>query len=664
MTMKRGINLKLRKNLFRPLARRSGRIIEIDDSSVRIADVPVFLDASAEVVAELVQRANADRQPKLLVTPNVDQVINLSAQPEFRAAYAKADRAVLDGMPLVWLARAAGNRQAKRNTGADLLNRVCEIATSRTMRVVIAGGHPGAAKAAAENLFRTTGAEVVSVEIPMLEGVEDARSLDVIAAIRESDPDVVFLCLGSPKQELWFVKWKDQLPPAVYIGAGASADFAAGRIRRAPLALQKSGFEWLWRLAEEPGRLWRRYLVKGPTFVVIALPVLAARAKQLASEVTPVRALSSTDLSRQLTVAQLGPEPGYSGGIAAVIGEFSALQTEKYVHRVIPTWRPNSSVKSMWMTTVAALNLAKSRQTWHVAHAHLSEKGSFVREGALVFVCAGLLRRPVVVTLHGAEFESFAERHPRLVGSVLRRASHIMCLGQRHQSLVEAIAPATNSSTIMNPLGAEWLSQPVLFRDLDAELSISFIGELSHRKGFDRLIAAWPNVSSQFGKCRLVIAGPSKDFDASEIRESDAAPVEYRGVLDRAALKQVYAESHILVLPSRAEVLPMTILEALSAGVRVVYAKVGEWQEFVGVPGVTLVDVEGLSEEKVVQNFEGAVMAAVSDMASRSSKALSMEITAWLDRNVSPVAIGAQLDATYDALVSMGGPNTVRGVDE
>ena len=108
--------------------------------------------------------------------------------------------------------------------------------------------------------------------------VDDPLSQEVIDRLAQLDPSLVYLCLGSPKQEAWFEHWRRELPAAVYVGAGAAVDFAAGARRRAPRALQMIGGEWTWRLVQEPRRMAGRYLGRGPRFLgVIARSVLRDR---------------------------------------------------------------------------------------------------------------------------------------------------------------------------------------------------------------------------------------------------------------------------------------------------------------------------------------------------------------------------------------------------
>lgn len=113
-------------------------------------------------------------------------------------------------------------------------------------------------------------------ESDRLSDVDDPASLEVVEALASLEPDLVFVCLGSPKQDVWVSRWRAKLPPAVYIGAGAAVDFVAGTKRRAPRALQRLGLEWAFRLAQEPRRLARRYLVRGPAFAMVAVRSLIA----------------------------------------------------------------------------------------------------------------------------------------------------------------------------------------------------------------------------------------------------------------------------------------------------------------------------------------------------------------------------------------------------
>lgn len=204
----------------------------------------------------------------LVVTPNVDQVIDLETSPMLRRAYGSASLRTIDGMPLVVLARALGAKRPQRHTGADLLFQSVAWAERNGWNIAITGGDPMATQQAVQRLrFLHPTVDVIGIEFPQISDVADPQSKVVLKDLKSIKPNIVFLCLGAPKQESWFLEWRDLLPDGVYIGAGAAVDFAAGHRMRAPKLIQKLGFEWAWRLIQEPRRLARRYLLKGPRFL-------------------------------------------------------------------------------------------------------------------------------------------------------------------------------------------------------------------------------------------------------------------------------------------------------------------------------------------------------------------------------------------------------------
>ena len=239
------------------------------DGSLSLAGELLFRGSQA-LLLQRIRMLRGAAEPVLVVTPNVDQTIDIDRDPKFREAYQKADLRLIDGAPLMMLARVLGATEVHRHTGADLLPLLVAESEREGWTVAIAGGSAGVSGLAVARLQAAyPAAKVVSVPFPYLSVVNDPRSIEVVDELCRISADIVFLCLGAPKQEMWFTHWRSRLPPGVYIGAGAAVDFAAGTARRASSALQYVGAEWLWRLALEPGRLGRRYLLKGPAFLAI-----------------------------------------------------------------------------------------------------------------------------------------------------------------------------------------------------------------------------------------------------------------------------------------------------------------------------------------------------------------------------------------------------------
>jgi N-acetylglucosaminyldiphosphoundecaprenol N-acetyl-beta-D-mannosaminyltransferase len=204
-------------------------------------------------------------------TPNVDHVVLAEHEPEFREAYARANLSLVDGAPVVLASRVLGTPLPERVAGADLVRPLMRRAAERGFRVYLLGGAPGVAASAKEKLeAEHPGLKIVGVASPRVDLAADATSqAPILDAIASARPDILLLALGAPKQEIWAERIRERVKPAVILGIGAALDFIAGTARRAPAWVSKAGFEWLYRLMQEPGRLWRRYLLRDPEFLAI-----------------------------------------------------------------------------------------------------------------------------------------------------------------------------------------------------------------------------------------------------------------------------------------------------------------------------------------------------------------------------------------------------------
>jgi N-acetylglucosaminyldiphosphoundecaprenol N-acetyl-beta-D-mannosaminyltransferase len=224
-------------------------------------------DGALAAIERLVDR----RAGGVVFTPNVDHVVVADGDPRFREAYRRADVSLCDGQPLRWASGMMGLRLPAKVSGSDLFLPLMRLAARRGYRVFLFGGAPGVAEAAAEKLRREEGVLVVGTASPRIglapEPGEDAE-VERVAAAR---PDLLLVCLGGVKAEIWIDRVRDRIRPAVALGIGASLDFYVGRLTRAPRWMQRAGLEWLYRLLQEPRRLARRYLVQDPKFLLILL---------------------------------------------------------------------------------------------------------------------------------------------------------------------------------------------------------------------------------------------------------------------------------------------------------------------------------------------------------------------------------------------------------
>lgn len=233
-------------------------------------DVVSFADA-LRTIARLVDRGRGGT----VFTPNVDHIVRAERNDAFCRAYAEADLALADGTPVVWAASLLGTPVPEKVSGSDLMIPLARHAAARGWRLYLLGGGPGIAARAAERLRAEHGTTVVGVDAPRVsdDGVADDERA-VIERIRRAAPHILLVGLGAPKQELWMARARGDVAPAVVIAVGAGLDFVAGAQGRAPRWMSWAGLEWCYRLAREPRRLWRRYLVDDPPFVGLVLRML------------------------------------------------------------------------------------------------------------------------------------------------------------------------------------------------------------------------------------------------------------------------------------------------------------------------------------------------------------------------------------------------------
>jgi N-acetylglucosaminyldiphosphoundecaprenol N-acetyl-beta-D-mannosaminyltransferase len=231
----------------------------------------VWIDAVSKSQAlDKIRELVECRSGGAVFTPNVDHILLAETNSEFRRAYRRASLVLADGVPVVWASRLLRIPVPEKLSGSDMVLPIARLAASRGWRVYLLGGNPGVAKDAAARLSEREGVLIVGVDDPFIK-LDEMNHTPVIARIREAKPDLLFVALGAPKQELWISRHRHELSPAVSIAVGASLDFVAGRLTRAPRWVSAAGLEWLYRLGQEPRRLWHRYLVRGPRFIPVLL---------------------------------------------------------------------------------------------------------------------------------------------------------------------------------------------------------------------------------------------------------------------------------------------------------------------------------------------------------------------------------------------------------
>jgi N-acetylglucosaminyldiphosphoundecaprenol N-acetyl-beta-D-mannosaminyltransferase len=221
----------------------------------------------------------------IVVTPNVDHIMMLEYDHEMRTIYKHARFVFADGMPIVLLSKilASGNGGLpERVTGADMLPQVCSIASRHDLGIYFLGGEPGIAEKAARNLTKIyPGLKIVGIYSPPFGfELDPDESKRIVERINSCGTDILFIGVGAPKQEKWAWANMDQLQVGPILCVGAAFDFMAGDIKRAPRVMQKIGLEWFWRLINEPGRLWKRYLLRDSRFIFLAFREIYRKIRQ------------------------------------------------------------------------------------------------------------------------------------------------------------------------------------------------------------------------------------------------------------------------------------------------------------------------------------------------------------------------------------------------
>jgi N-acetylglucosaminyldiphosphoundecaprenol N-acetyl-beta-D-mannosaminyltransferase len=229
----------------------------------------VNLTSYGESVEQILAWAHAG-QGKSVVAANVHVVMEAFDSEDVRDAVNTADMVVPDGMPLVWMLRLKGARQQTRVYGPSLMRLTLQAAAREDIPVGLYGSTKPVLESLVDNVVEEyRGLRVVFQESPPFGDSLQLAGSEVSGRIRQSGARILFVGLGCPKQEIWMALQRGKIP-AVMLGAGAAFDLIGGARRMAPHWMQRAGLEWLYRLLQEPRRLWRRYLCHNPRFVALA----------------------------------------------------------------------------------------------------------------------------------------------------------------------------------------------------------------------------------------------------------------------------------------------------------------------------------------------------------------------------------------------------------
>lgn len=240
-----------------------------------------------------------DRVPSFFITANVHYAMLTAEDKRLAAVNDRAAFILADGAPLVIQSRRMSSPVPERVAGSDLIYDLCERAALKGHRVCLLGGSSGIADLAAEKLrARYPGLQIVGTLCPSHEELFGGGAGSVVARIRDLAPDLLMVALGQPKGEFWIAEHLDRLGVPVCVQVGATLDFVAGRVKRAPRAVQKAGMEWAYRIYTDPKRLGPRYLKNGRFLLtMVARDILRLRRSKKPSSIVFSRSAREDSLA-------------------------------------------------------------------------------------------------------------------------------------------------------------------------------------------------------------------------------------------------------------------------------------------------------------------------------------------------------------------------------
>lgn len=220
---------------------------------------------SLDDFVDLAEQFIVSRKPHYIAVVNAAKIVNMRSNRELKESVLMADAIGADGVPIVWASRFLGNPLPGRVNGTDLMDKLLAKANEKRYRIYFFGATEEVLNRVLETVrSKYPGVKIAGSHNGYFSAAEESA---IVQKIRAADADILFLAFGTPKKEVWVKQYLSSMRVPVVHGVGGSFDVLAGLIPRAPLWMQRNGLEWLFRLLQEPRRMWRRYLVTNVQFV-------------------------------------------------------------------------------------------------------------------------------------------------------------------------------------------------------------------------------------------------------------------------------------------------------------------------------------------------------------------------------------------------------------
>jgi N-acetylglucosaminyldiphosphoundecaprenol N-acetyl-beta-D-mannosaminyltransferase len=235
---------------------------------VKICDIPVD-SLTMEQTLTIINKAIEEKKPLQHVVINAAKVVNARKNRELKKAIEECDIINADGMSIVWALKLLNKPIPGRVTGIDLMEELVVLAAKKNYKIYFLGAKEDVIKKVVEKYGEQHGSGIIAGYCNGYFAKEDEP--EVARQIAESGADILFVAMTSPKKEIFLNTYKRIIDVPFIMGVGGSFDVVSGLVKRAPVWMQKSGFEWLFRVIQEPGRMWKRYLTTNSVFIYLVL---------------------------------------------------------------------------------------------------------------------------------------------------------------------------------------------------------------------------------------------------------------------------------------------------------------------------------------------------------------------------------------------------------
>jgi N-acetylglucosaminyldiphosphoundecaprenol N-acetyl-beta-D-mannosaminyltransferase len=235
---------------------------------VKICDIPVD-SLTMEQTVTIINKAIEEKKPLQHVVINAAKVVNARKDKDLKKAIEECDIINADGMSIVWALKMLNKPIPERVTGIDLMEELVVLAAKKNYKIYFLGAKEDVIKKVVEKYGQLHGSEIIAGYCNGFFAKEDEP--EVARRIAESGADILFVAMTSPKKEIFLSTYKKIINVPFIMGVGGSFDVVSGLVKRAPTWMQRSGFEWLFRVIQEPGRMWKRYLTTNSVFIYLVL---------------------------------------------------------------------------------------------------------------------------------------------------------------------------------------------------------------------------------------------------------------------------------------------------------------------------------------------------------------------------------------------------------